>query len=338
MNTRNKKYLVLSWAILLIIFSGCHDVEIMTHVLPDGSILRVVSIPGDSTKIYASAYPVPLDSSWQITRAGKENSKGFIYTASKSFKKASEINNEFLSPGDTILYVRPIVKLEKRFRWFYTFYAWNETYKAHGLQFSNADSLLAREVEKRIAEQDSANKDDDSFDIEEELIFEDLYHTILRAAEKINDPTLSPQLVKEKKQDLHDLMIKADGDFDKFVDDVLKACKDVYQTGAVVKLKPFIEQFNEKLLQYLNFIERSIGETYKNSVIMPGVITATNAQKVNGNKASWEVDTDKFQIKDYRMWVESRRMNVLPTVITGLFLLACITGIIVISMKMKKEN
>lgn len=71
---------------------------------------------------------------------------------------------------------------------------------------------------------------------------------------------------------------------------------------------------------------------------MPGVITATNAPKVQANRASWSVDTDKFQLEDYQMWVESRRMNVLPTVFTGLFLLACIAGIILITRKLKKEK
>ena len=289
-------------------------------------------------KIYDSVYPVLLDSSWQVTKSAKKDSKDFIYTATKSFKNALEINNELLSLSDTVLYIRPIVKLEKRFRWFYTFYTWSETFKAHGLQFSNTDSLLAKEVEKRIAAQDSTNQKDDSFDIEEELIFEDLYQTILRAAKEVNDPRLSPQLVEEKKQDLYDAMMEKNGDFDKFFDNVVEACRDIYQTNAVVKLVPFIERFNQKLVRYLDFIERSIGETYKNSVIMPGMITATNAQKVNANKALWDVDSDKFEINDYQMWVESRRMNVLPTVLTGLFLLACITGIILITRKIKKEK
>ncbi len=339
MKKRKLQYLLLGFALLLILSTGCHDVEIVTRIFPNGSILRSISMPGDSTKIYDSAYPMPSDTSWQVTsKTRKRDSNDFVYTVTIYSRNASEINKDLLSLPDTVLYIRPVVKLEKRFRWFYTFFSYYETYKAHGLQFSNSDSLFAREIEKKIGEQDSTGEQGDSADIEEELIFEDLYQIILSATEEIKDPSLSSKLVRKKKQELHDYLMGKDIDLDRFVDQVIQACTSIYKTRNVEKLKPFIEAFNKKLVRYLNFIERSIGETYNNSVIMPGIITATNAPKVDANKASWEVDSDKFETKDYQMWVESRRMNVLPTIFTALLLLACIAGILLITRKMNKEK
>lgn len=338
MKKQVRKYFLLSLLILLISILACHDVEIVTYILPNGSVLRSISMPGDSTKAYDSAYPLLSDTSGQVVKTRKKDVKEFGYTVTKFYQNASEINNEFASLPDTVLYIRPVVKLEKRFRWFYTFFSYHETYKAHGLQFLNSDSLLVKKVKDAIAERDSTSEKDESEDIEEELIFEDLYQTILRAAEEINDPGLRPQIIREKKQNLHDSLMAADVDFDRFVNDVLKTCADIYQTHSVIKLKPFIEEFNKKLKRYLDFIERSIGETYKNSVVMPGVVIATNSHNVHGNKVAWEVDTDNFQLEDYQMWVESRRMNVLPTVFTGLFLLGCIAGILLITRKMKREK
>ncbi|HTP13155.1 MAG TPA: hypothetical protein VMM37_05975, partial [Bacteroidota bacterium] len=62
------------------------------------------------------------------------------------------------------------------------------------------------------------------------------------------------------------------------------------------------------------------------NVIMPGLITGSNAQTIEGNKATWRDYKDFARILGYTMWVESRQVNWWAVILTGVivFLLAAL--------------
>jgi hypothetical protein len=56
--------------------------------------------------------------------------------------------------------------------------------------------------------------------------------------------------------------------------------------------------------------EQSIGShNYVTSVIMPGLITGSNARKLEANKATWQEFLGLASYFEYTMWVESRQVN-----------------------------
>jgi hypothetical protein len=65
-------------------------------------------------------------------------------------------------------------------------------------------------------------------------------------------------------------------------------------------------------------------ETYTSSVIMPGTITKTNAEKTSNNSASWTFKIENFYAADFTMHVESRIVNIWPIAGTFIILIAAI--------------
>jgi len=332
---KKKRYLLIMLSIVSVLLIACHDVEITTIIQPDGSCMRIISVEGDSSGIPESAFPIVIDSTWEVSKKSKTNEKSkFIYIIKKSFQNISGLNEAYQPSTDSVLYIQPNVKLIRRFRWFYTFFRYEETYKAHGLMFTTPDSSLKQKLAELATKQDSL----EGFDLEEELIFDELFKTLVTGAREINDAELTPDVILSKKGQLRQALENSDFDFDHFTNSVLKTCQRVYQTDAVWKLKTSVTEYSKRVERYLDFMERAVGETYENKVIMPGLITSTNAKDIDGHLVSWEIDTDDFQLQDYRMWVESRRINAGPSIVTALFLIFCFVGLWILYTPERKRK
>jgi hypothetical protein len=127
---------ISSFVLLVILASGCLEYSVTTRVLPDGSIERTIVVKGDSAGILNGSLPVPVDSTWEIT-AGYEDQQGsdsskktqYVYKARKVFRTSEELNKEINMPSQEESRIMREVKVEKKFRWFNTFYRYAETYK-----------------------------------------------------------------------------------------------------------------------------------------------------------------------------------------------------------------
>jgi hypothetical protein len=90
---------------------------------------------------------------------------------------------------------------------------------------------------------------------------------------------------------------------------MLKKCEVVLQTPGIVKIreqdKKAFSQFEDKL----QALDSLIGDEFTNEVMMPGLITDTNAETVKGSKVTWKFSIGNFFLTDYEMWVTSRRIN-----------------------------
>jgi hypothetical protein len=125
-----------SFVLLVILASGCLEYTVTTRVLPDGSIERTIVVKGDSSEILKGSLPVPVDSTWNISGAYEYKSEGdssgekqYVYRASKVFRNSAELNKELNPVSEEGGRIKREVKVEKKFRWFNTFYKYAETYK-----------------------------------------------------------------------------------------------------------------------------------------------------------------------------------------------------------------
>ncbi len=122
-----------------LVFPGCLDkYDVTTVVSADGTCERVITLKRDSRKLPSGAFPVPVDSSWtctwaETTKATTTGSPGgggkeYIYSAKKRFADFDELSREYPPQRDPAnLSIR--VRVEKKFRWFYTYYVYDETYE-----------------------------------------------------------------------------------------------------------------------------------------------------------------------------------------------------------------
>jgi hypothetical protein len=68
---------------------------------------------------------------------------------------------------------------------------------------------------------------------------------------------------------------------------------------------------------------------YSIRIIMPGKLTGTNGFIDNSSGLFWPVKSEYFLTEPYEMWAESKEPNLLAFIITAVFLLFVLTGIII---------
>jgi hypothetical protein len=335
-NTLKKISLAGVISLLILLTGGCEDTTVTTEIFPDGSCRRIVEVKSDSKNIYDDVFPIPRDPSWNIeeervgeTKKGNIGDKGHLYSAEKYFPDVSALNDEFSikqkdprSPG---LDIR--VSLEKSFSWFFTVYEYRETYreffpfkkvplseylspdefeilKLYMVDNEKAKSMHPEELLKGVEEKFNtwANR----------AIFEDLYQILLTGAKQSEHPRLTPALIASHKEALFAATLKGKELFAEIsLDELLKKYADLLQVPGEVMVK-LGEQQKKELAQFeikYRMFDRVIGDEYTNNVIMPGLITDTNANTVTGNQVTWEFSMVEFLINDHEMWVKSRTLN-----------------------------
>ncbi|MBN1480745.1 hypothetical protein JXA70_10765 [candidate division KSB1 bacterium] len=293
----------------------------------DASFQRTISVSGDSSGVDETAYPFPQDGSWDMMRHKEDGS--YTYVIQKDFSNVAELNKEVAYREDTVQ-VNAFVNLDKKFRWFYTYYRYEETF-FKTFPFSGAD------IQDFVTESELATyrAGKDSTDIEERIeeyaqhaMFEDYYRAMQQAVQN-GTFVISDSALAQRKQELFEKAM--DWEFYNFEDEdfarhFLKTCDTVYAPPvSFMQLKPELAEVNQKYVDYLAFISAIIGEDYRVEVYVPGRVIDTNANhSVNDDNVVWEFSADQFLYFDYALWVESRRFNILPTVITGAFVMTVI--------------
>jgi hypothetical protein len=132
---------------------------------------------------------------------------------------------------------------------------------------------------------------------------------LLDKVKKLNHPDLKPELMVSQKEALFIECRDIDWFEKGWIMEMLKKCEVVLQTPGIVKIweqdKKAFSQFESKLQAF----DSLIGDEFTNEVMMPGLITDTNAETIKGRKVTWKFSMDNFFLTDYEMWVTSRRVN-----------------------------
>jgi hypothetical protein len=332
--------------------SGCLDITSTSQVNSNGSIVRTITFTGDSTEVYAGNFPVALDSSWSrsITKS-LEKDKIFTLTASRTFRDAEEMNSMLKGTFGKTLQYR--FELDKSFRWFFTVYTYRETNIPFD-QFTalpmtdfvssaeldwlakmmlpgdttkelttRGDSLAFESIMPRIQEGEWRNR------------FEAVFNAFLDGVRTLNNPLLTPAMVRPLKDSLYKRSAKA---IDKNKIDTL-----CIVFGAVLK-NPLVGkawQANapgfDEIKRRIEFEHTTDSHKYVTHVVMPGIITGSNARKIEGNTATWQDFKDYARHIEYTMWVESRQVNWWAVVI-ALVIVASLVTLLVISMLRKRNR
>lgn len=305
MNTKNLRVFITIMAGVMLA-NGCREIETTTQIFPDGSCERTVTVNEDSTELISCSFPIPRDSSWTITSESSDET-----IAMKKFRKVSDLNNELMPASDTTLQVIIQVKLDKRFRWFHTLFTYRETYKDHNpfKRVPISDYLSEEDLALFYINEDTLDIEDKTDAWGAESIFQELYQALLQGAKEIDDPHLTPEQIRSKKESLFNNLTDVN-DEDWEVNKVLQICEESLQNPSVWKLKPKMTGVVDELNRKQDLVFETHFTDLTNSVIMPGLIIATNAETIEGNKVTWDIAGRYFLWRDYEMWVESRVVNV----------------------------
>jgi hypothetical protein len=266
-----------------------------------------------------------MDSGWQrtIQKVGKDK---FRLTASRLFHDVEEMNNALKGEFGRSLQFQ--FTLDRTFQWFFTTYRFTEidpkyvqydsipitdflspaeisAFAQHEIEkkpyATKGDSLAALSAEPRFEEWESRN------------VFEPIFAAFLDGVRELHSPRLNPSDVSAHKDTLY------------------KSSKESLEMGGVDTLELIFTRILKNPLAHkawqlragtfreikekrdLNFVSG----TLVSNVIMPGLITGSNARTIEGNKATWRDYKDYARILGYTMWVESRQVNWWAVILTA---------------------
>ena len=128
MKTIQKQLTLLFIVLLTMLGSSCKTVNIKPILGSDASIVRQISVSGDSSGADETAYPFPQNGSWLMSRKRDDNdSTKYTYLISNNFSNIDELNAELDYRADSIK-INAISQMDKKFRWFYTYYHYEESF------------------------------------------------------------------------------------------------------------------------------------------------------------------------------------------------------------------
>ena len=305
-----------------LLIGGCLDINTTSEVKSDGTIVRTITFTGDSSEVYAGNLPVELDSLWSKSTV-KTSERKYTLTATRTFRSVDEMNKTVAGRVGKTLQYR--IAFDRSFRWFFTVYRYEET----NLPFAQFTSIpvtgylskeeiewfktkiLNDELEKGKMTLEDSLKSEQIKPRAEEWIsrnrFEPFFLAFRSGVAALNDPALSTATVESLKDTLY--LHSAEAIDANKLDTLHMIFRHVLTTPAAEKAwqasAPAIDEIKRKME-----FEQSVGShNYVTSVIMPGLITGSNARKLEANKATWQEYLGLSSYFEYTMWVESRQVN-----------------------------
>ena len=328
---------------------GCLDIQTTTVVRRDESLTRTVLFSGDSASIPSARAILGIDSAWTLESGRAENTH--TLKAERRFADIEEMARALEGiPGTT---VRIIPRLDTRFNWFFTTYRYSETWRRlhavdeiplseyvsageiamfyrHELEkepyATRGDSLALADAEDRYREWDARNW------------FEAYYKVFLAGVRDLGDPSLRPDSLAARKELLFREtrgrfgIISGDSTVQEIDSMGAEFARVLKNPRALAAAEARREEIGALAAQQ-RFVESFAPYGYQVGVEMPGLITNTNANSVNGSLVIWKGFEGALYVADYDMWVESSVVNWWAIIISALLLIAAVVFAIVVIVR-----
>jgi hypothetical protein len=359
---------------LFLLFGCGNDNKYMfTRINKDGSIYREFVQSGDSSFLMgdtakSNPFPIRLDSSWKVTfsytkKGEPENyisgwpvknynlkldtSHFLSVKASKTFQNIEELSGKFsFNKIPWCSSLKQEFTLHKKFRWFYTYYDYTETFKKlnPNPKTKISDFLSDSEIMHYFGEDNSYTKGCNGVEAlsylkvleekTEKWQFKCIYDAYFQVMCDNYDLLPEPKVTLKRFQSVQDSIF-----YDHLKDiDILKEKSDSFLFGTFDKyfatknfskifmnndsLKKVFEKSAEKTL-----VDYSGRLSYNLS--MPGKILDTNASISHGDTLTWNVNSERFLFMDYSIYAKSRNPNYWAFVISGIIVFLGLLGLII---------
>lgn len=328
MTNPHNRFFLAAISIMLLMLMSCKTVTIRTILHSDAGIHREITVSGDSSGVDETAYPFSLREPWVLTKKQDDkDSTKYTFTISSNFAKIDDLNKELDYQADSIK-VNALAKLDKKFRWFYSYYHYEEIFFSF-FPFNKPplrDILTPGEFQLYQSGADSSDINDKVEKYAQANFFKTYSRALLRAIDKHPDLGLHAADIENHKQELFQILDDSMSSSDELMTSALTATDSLLQpNGSLLDIRYEFADLDSTLNQYMAFLEKIIGEDYRVEVVMPGHVFDTNANNTITKKmAVWEFDSERFHLADYTLWVDSRQLNIIPTAITTLIFLLSI--------------
>lgn len=328
--------LLISSLLCIVLFTSCENpISMKTKVHEDGSLDKTIILEKTNDfRAEKNMFGINQDKGWTVNSIKlSDSAQRYRIEFTKSFKSAEEANLELDNKSDSLFRIQST--FEKKFRWFYTYITYTETFKAiNRFNLVSADDYFNQEdhsfIDRLPGEGKSISKADS------------IYMETLN--QKIAERFVNMAILEEQLEILKEVMGR--NGIDKQWEDSLKKEKELIyniidedkgnprlaekiadtlkiplpQPQASGDFKELSKDFNSRL----SFMGFANDGQYVNEVEMPWTITNSNADSAYNNTLVWRPLATKFAFKDYTMVAEARKLNLWAVVISCIFLLVAI--------------
>lgn len=332
--------------VLMVVFSCDEPKTVVTNIVhADGSVTRKIEMSNNKNKFELSALQVPFDSTWVIKDTigiGVKGDTTWIKTAEKLFKNVEEIDKSYLADKGANKEISRKALFVKKFKWFNTEYRFSELIDrkmSNGYPIKdflnheelnyfyspenvNSEKLKSADSLKYRALGDTVKKRVETWTTKS-LVSEWIYEFA-----KLTEGKAGIDMTKESLKANEDKFVKiTEANMDKF--DSLWAkgiiLKEWIGEKNAIKFKTEADTAFTIVIGYIfvNFKEYSVG------IIMPGKVIGTNGFIDKTELLLWPVKSDYFLTEPYEMWAESKVINRWAWIVTGVFMVFVITGLLI---------
>jgi len=337
--------MLLGFAMFITYSCGRPDALVINIVRQDGSVSRKIILTYSKNEFDLDDCQVPVDSTWNITRESDISEKGdttYTLTAIKDFNSVQELNLMYDSCRGANEGLTRRADFKRKFRWFNTHYYFNEHVgrAIEGIspqEFFNAEELNYFYMPEKLVELEKEGPDS-SYITEtilqplEEKTEQWIGRSLARAfVNKIIDTvSANPEIkidtgrIRLREDEITASILFDEMEEQQLIDSLIGA--GLYEAHSALN-DTLISQIEDEFSIAFNT------DSYLIQTVMPGELVATNGYVDEDDNVVWEVKGEVILSADYNMWAESKERNTWAWIVTGLFLLFVILGLIIRVLK-----
>jgi hypothetical protein len=331
--------------ILTMIFSCDEPETVVTNIVhPDGSVTRKIEMKNIVNKFEPSDFQVPFDSTWSLSDSLEFTEEGdtiWVKRAEKLFRNFDEINRTYLADSGYNKDVTRRTEFRKKFKWFNTEYKFAEIIdQTMSGGYPLSDFLTQEELQWFYSPENINDEMENGPDSLKYRVFGDSVDT---KVEKYIVKNLVSEWIREftkltNGQADDDLTLESlsEKELVTFVESWFEDNKFDSLWSAGLVFKDFISKSD--ILEYKDEADSAIALTgerllpdfkdYTVRIAMPGKLIGTNGFMDSTRVTLWPVTSDYFMTQPYEMWAESKTSNMWAWIVSGIFLVFVLAGII----------
>ena len=296
----------------------------------------------DSTEIHTN-FPL-RQSEYDSIAAGMPNEKDpgthkiqkkqpvFLLTIRRDYKSVAELASTFkLNKSHAWSTMKVKYSLEKKFRWFYTYYTYKETYPKIETKFKTPiDSFMTKDeatywftgepnifkgmngIEIREAVGSIENKYNRWFG---KNLWDNQFEILLKNYDLMTTAPVSKDSLLRCKDKIFDDKVKDDKDFDmeKILNKYFKTkAFSIYWKTKESPLKKYGDDFEKQ--DFISYFRKE----FNYNLCMPGHVTPKENVVMNGDTLSFKLTAYRMIYNDYVIEAESRKANIWAFIVSGL--------------------
>ena len=327
--------------LILVFFASCsHNQEMLTVIQSDGSCYRQFSakvdsafLSGDTSEDHNS-FPVLITSDWEILDDSLDN---FI-SIRRRYSSVNKLSEEFAwKPDFDWADMKVEYNFSKKFRWFYTYYTYTETYPKIKADFELPieDYLTPDELSFWLTGTPDLTQGMNGIEISAYISdLDEKYNTWFyknywnAACDLIlnNYDRLGISIPKDRLVHAKDSIFKEN--FDYTLSDYLDISDmlDKYfqsEQFSQPQVNELLASFDDNYLD-----ERTVSRYFETDLIykliMPGKLLHADNAVIHHNTITWRLSAYRMTYGDYTIQATSRKLNVWVLALTGIIVLIAV--------------